>query len=560
MFTQNNSAQTAPMLTLEQRKELCLKNKNYREAIEVAKIYQQKGQSDTVKWLAHAMAFAPNGLNDIQQLVNLPEFLTPITKLEWAAFLFQDKYIPLLNILKNSVTELSLGSDFPSEAVNKHLARFIAESKILTTLDLNTSITAYDPLLADHMKFIAYGLKLNTSLKALILCDQHIGDEGLAILAQALVNSPNIQLEKLNLYGAGITAQGLAAFKEATKAHPINWIHTDIGDHTADVVKKIMKVFKKSDETEEIIPAQTEFKYSPNCDRFLKEAIFYLSKATPRLDTPVNIARIKQHIIIEKSTSQSLVPQHLISFMVVLSMLSERKNLLTQPNLNLLFQHVDDIMQIHRGLSALKYFFDGITQDHFNLLIKHAAKAGHIGEGMSILLDAKLNIDQYIDLLIKHAPYAEKIAAGIRALSKADPRLDTPQNIDLLIQQAQYADTIEKCLDHLRTIPKPGLDTYANFMKLIHTAPHTKKILWANIFLLLSPKVYGLSENDLQRGFDLCIQYAPQSKDEQDLLNKVKACIAQSKPGLFNQPPVSATQNNSSCLPLQTIPPMIHKV
>ncbi len=275
------------------------------------------------------------------------------------------------------------------------------------------------------------------------------------------------------------------------------------------------------------IPNKAEkiYKFSSSCEERLSQAISYLSQATPPLDTAANIAEIKQHIIIEKGhikDSTVYSTRDLDDFLYVLEVLLKKNpKLLTQSNLDLLLKNIDHIFEIYSGFTCLENIFDGITQTNFGLLIRHAPYAGATGEAMGILL--KANLPQYIEPVLNSRPqWAVKVAPGIRALSEAEPRLDTPDNIALLIEQAPFADSIAHCLLHLRTLTNERHDTQANFIELIQIAEHAEKIQSALYDLLYSANFYGISKDDLQLVFTLCIAYAPRATSSDDLVYKVK--------------------------------------
>lgn len=234
-LSKDSSSQAMMNLSIEQHQDLFEQGKGYKHAIAIFYYYQENRNPEMAfHWLRRAIDAAPNDTKDVQKFINLYAFLKPFSTLYAKPYLFQDKYRPLLDILKNSVTKVNIDDYYPRNYVNSNLTAFIAESHILTSLDLTGPFYSDNDtrLTSSHMKFIADGLKVNTSLKKLRLENQPIGDEGLRILLDALNSNPAIHLEQLDLRGTNITEKGYLELTKYMETYPIScprlWIHTDL--------------------------------------------------------------------------------------------------------------------------------------------------------------------------------------------------------------------------------------------------------------------------------------------------------------------------------------------
>ena len=223
-------------ITLTTLKKLVAKKKDYKQAIELAKIYNQKkgeyyfppAESKSLNWLLNAIEYAPHGIEDVEKAINLKEFLSSFTSLDDVAFIFVETAVPLLTILKNTLKDLDFGTFFHHSSVNEYLTEFLKDNKALKSLDLSTSPTtdSWNHLKSDEMYHLANGLKYNDTLETLDLAEQPIGDSGLERLLNSLSSNSDCHLKKLNLFGTHLTEKGLERlekFMETNKT--LEWIN-----------------------------------------------------------------------------------------------------------------------------------------------------------------------------------------------------------------------------------------------------------------------------------------------------------------------------------------------
>lgn len=217
MEQKNHYLEKIPVeLTLEERCDIAANRCDFKEAIAIADIYNQKGvywAGMAIYWLCKAFEFNP----DLQKTFDLDAFFKRFKQLYYPG-IFAERYQPLLEVLKRNTTisEVNFGTYFNPDYVNKYLADFLAESNTIKTLDLSTAWNQDNSnvLNDSDMDYIAHALKFNSSIEELILCQQPIGDEGLFILLNGLKDNKNTKLRVLNLAATGLSEIGVAALIE----------------------------------------------------------------------------------------------------------------------------------------------------------------------------------------------------------------------------------------------------------------------------------------------------------------------------------------------------------
>lgn len=248
---------------LSEREKFAEETKNFEEAITLAKVYNEKQQErsilyppeNSIYWLLEAQKYNPEKFGKLQKSLNMSEFFHFFTHIYSGSRLFTEEAMPILEVLKDIVTDLSFGCYFSPHYVNAYLSEFIQKSTTLKSLDISTTQTPdtfkygylkrEKYLNSSHMHHIAKGLKVNTSLESLNIADQPIGDKGLCILLNALSSNPHAKLKSLNLFNTDITEDGLKALEKFLETNKtLQYISIAGGDRFLS--KKIIQLIKRN--------------------------------------------------------------------------------------------------------------------------------------------------------------------------------------------------------------------------------------------------------------------------------------------------------------------------
>lgn len=263
-------------LTLEEREELAELNRDFKEALALAMLYKNNLHETSnwrfahaYYWLKTAFTFKPSNIK-LEDEINLNEFFSAFTSLSTPKFFTEQNQI-LLKILKENTTIKNIifsRDDSDIRYVNQYLADFIAESKTIESIDINTGFWQRDRLNDVHMDYIAYGLRFNISLKELSLAGHPIKDDGLIILLESLKANPNSKLYKLNLAETSLTDVGAKALIEFLKQNKtLTWINLNLNSNISkeliaeiDKLTENNKAHGQTNTTITIIPNNTKLK------------------------------------------------------------------------------------------------------------------------------------------------------------------------------------------------------------------------------------------------------------------------------------------------------------
>lgn len=236
--------QIPSIYTLEDMENDARYSKNPMLAYEVAIKHKEKNASgfyNPIDWLLNAIEF------DIEKryitLDNIQDLLENIGTAKINRLLHHgtENAIMLLDEIAKcpSITRIYFGTFFDPSCVNQHFTEFLKKANYLKALDMGATWSAEDRMRPHHIKYLAEGMKFNTSVEEIRLCDQYVGDEGLLKLITALEKNSNNKLKTLNLFCSGISNSGaikLLQYMEGNK--PLTNVNLYYNSRVSDETNK----------------------------------------------------------------------------------------------------------------------------------------------------------------------------------------------------------------------------------------------------------------------------------------------------------------------------------